>query len=77
LRSEGTTLRRDRCHAERRAHRTRRGTPWRLESIARVLKYLPHSEYAPWVNDFIEECVHFPNGEHDDQVDAMAQTLLH
>jgi len=38
--------------------------------------YLPHPEYAPWVNDFIEECVAFPNGAHDDQVDAMTQVLL-
>jgi predicted phage terminase large subunit-like protein len=38
--------------------------------------YLPHPEYAPWVNDFIEECVQFPNGAHDDQVDAMTQALL-
>ena len=38
--------------------------------------YLPHPSYAPWVNDFIEECVSFPNGAHDDQVDAMTQALL-
>ena len=38
--------------------------------------YLPHPECAPWVNDFIEECVQFPNGAHDDQVDAMTQALL-
>lgn len=38
--------------------------------------YLPHPSYAPWVNDFIEECVQFPNGAHDDQVDAMTQVLL-
>ena len=37
--------------------------------------YLPHPLYAPWVNDFIEECVAFPNGAHDDQVDAMTQAL--
>jgi phage terminase large subunit-like protein len=30
----------------------------------------------PWVNDFIEECAAFPNGAHDDQVDAMTQALL-
>jgi len=30
----------------------------------------------PWVNDFIEECAAFPNGAHDDQVDAMTQMLL-
>ena len=38
--------------------------------------YLPHPDYAPWVNDFIEECVQFPNGAHDDQVDSMTQALL-
>lgn len=32
--------------------------------------------HAPWVNDFIEECSTFPNGAHDDQVDAMTQALL-
>jgi predicted phage terminase large subunit-like protein len=38
--------------------------------------YLPHPKLAPWVNDFIEECAAFPNGAHDDQVDAMTQILL-
>jgi predicted phage terminase large subunit-like protein len=38
--------------------------------------YLPHPHYAPWVDDFIEECAAFPNGSHDDQVDAMTQALL-
>jgi predicted phage terminase large subunit-like protein len=38
--------------------------------------YLPHPQIAPWVNDFIEECATFPNGAHDDQVDAMSQALL-
>ncbi len=38
--------------------------------------YLPHPDCAPWVNDFIEECITFPNGAHDDQVDAMTQALL-
>ena len=38
--------------------------------------FLPHPDYAPWVNDFIEECVQFPNGAHDDQVDAMTQAIL-
>jgi predicted phage terminase large subunit-like protein len=38
--------------------------------------YLPHPEYAPWVLDFIEECVQFPNGANDDQVDAMTQAIL-
>lgn len=38
--------------------------------------YLPHPAQAPWVEDFIEECAAFPNGAHDDQVDAMTQLLL-
>jgi predicted phage terminase large subunit-like protein len=38
--------------------------------------YLPHPQVAPWVEDFIEECAAFPNGAHDDQVDAMTQALL-
>jgi predicted phage terminase large subunit-like protein len=38
--------------------------------------YLPHPQYAPWVSDLIEECAAFPNGAHDDQVDAMTQALL-
>lgn len=38
--------------------------------------FLPHPLYMPWVIDFIEECANFPNGAHDDQVDAMTQALL-
>jgi predicted phage terminase large subunit-like protein len=38
--------------------------------------YLPHPQMFPWVNDLIEECAAFPNGAHDDQVDAMTQVLL-
>ena len=38
--------------------------------------YLPRPQIAPWVNNFIEECAAFPNGAHDDQVDAMTQALL-
>jgi predicted phage terminase large subunit-like protein len=30
---------------------------------------------APWVGGFVEECTSFPNGVHDDQVDAMSQAL--
>lgn len=39
--------------------------------------YLPHPDIAPWVDEFIEECAQFPNGAHDDEVDAMSQALLH
>lgn len=28
-----------------------------------------------WNDDFIEECIHFPHGAHDDQVDAVASAL--
>lgn len=30
---------------------------------------------AIWVGDFVEECVVFPNGKHDDSVDAMSQAI--
>jgi predicted phage terminase large subunit-like protein len=38
--------------------------------------YLPEVSTAPWIDAFIEECAVFPNGPHDDQVDAMTQALL-
>ena len=38
--------------------------------------YLPHPAIAPWVEAFIEEAAIFPNGRHDDQVDAMTQALI-
>jgi predicted phage terminase large subunit-like protein len=31
---------------------------------------------APWIHDFIEEVITFPNAANDDQVDAMTQALL-
>ena len=37
--------------------------------------YLPHPSIAPWVHDFMEECANFPNGAHDDDVDAMTQAI--
>jgi predicted phage terminase large subunit-like protein len=37
--------------------------------------YLPHPSISSWVGDFIDECAAFPNGRHDDQVDAMTQAL--
>ncbi|WP_256975106.1 phage terminase large subunit [Paenibacillus amylolyticus] len=30
---------------------------------------------AEWIHDFVEEAASFPNGKHDDQVDAMSQAL--
>jgi hypothetical protein len=35
--------------------------------------FLPQS--ASWVNDFVEEMAYFPNGIHDDVVDATTQAL--
>jgi len=37
--------------------------------------YLPHPAVAPWVEALIEEAAAFPNGRHDDQVDALTQAL--
>lgn len=30
-----------------------------------------------WTGPFLDECAAFPNGDHDDQVDAMSQALKH
>jgi len=38
LRSEGAAMRKIAVALNQRAYRTRRGTPWRLESVARILK---------------------------------------
>jgi len=35
--------------------------------------YIPNPARAAWVGDFVEELSNFPNGKHDDQVDAMTQ----
>lgn len=37
--------------------------------------YLPDPSIAPWVHDYVEELVVFPNGKHDDQVDSTTQAL--
>lgn len=36
---------------------------------------LPDASVAPWVNDYVEELVSFPNAPNDDQVDATTQAL--
>lgn len=33
--------------------------------------------HAPWLDDFLTEVARFPNGKHDDQVDALSQGLKH
>ncbi len=53
--------------------------------IARTQAIAPYAEAgniwlpadAPWVHDFIEECVTFPNAAHDDDVDAMSQAITY
>lgn len=51
----------------------------RAESVAPQIEagnvYLPHPTVAPWVLGFTHEFSVFPNGEHDDQVDACSQAL--
>jgi len=37
--------------------------------------YLPDPSIAPWVNDYVEEFVSFPNATNDDQVDCTTQAL--
>ena len=37
--------------------------------------HLPAPEVAPWVGDLLQEAKGFPNGAHDDQVDALTQAL--
>lgn len=37
--------------------------------------YFPDPELFEWVDDLVEELVSFPNGSHDDQVDALSQGL--
>lgn len=36
---------------------------------------VPSKDLAPWIEDFLEEMAVFPNGTHDDQVDAMSQAI--
>lgn len=37
--------------------------------------HLPDRSLAPWVEPLLEELAAFPNGAHDDQVDALTQAL--
>ena len=38
--------------------------------------YLPHPVIAPWVWDYVEQLVTFPNAAHDDDVDMTSQALM-
>jgi len=37
--------------------------------------YIPDPSIAPWVNDYVEELVSFPNATNDDQTDTTSQAL--
>lgn len=37
--------------------------------------YLPHMSIAPWSGEVVKEIKLFPNGLHDDDVDAMTQAI--
>jgi len=52
-----------------KATRMFRQTP-KLEAGSLIL---PKS--APWLSDFLEECLAFPGGRYNDQVDALSQFL--
>lgn len=49
----------------------------RLNSVSAYIEsgnvYLPST--ASWLSDFLDQCSSFPNGKHDDMVDAMSQAL--
>lgn len=38
--------------------------------------WLPDSSIAPWIDNYVEELLAFPNGSHDDQVDFTSQALI-
>lgn len=38
--------------------------------------YLPHPLWKPWTDEILDELESFPNGAHDDDVDAMTQALV-
>ncbi len=38
---------------------------------------IPHDGEASWVDSWLSEMESFPKGQHDDQVDATTQALLH
>ena len=38
--------------------------------------WLPHPEDEPWIEDYYHELTSFPNGTHDDQVDATTMHLV-
>jgi len=55
------------------------GKEARASAVAPVIEagdcYLPDPVRHPWVKELLGECEAFPNGLHDDQVDALTQAL--
>lgn len=55
------------------------GKPARVQAIAPDVEagniWLPDPSIAPWILDWIEEIVNFPNAKHDDRVDAFSQAV--
>ena len=39
--------------------------------------WIPHPSIAPWVSDYLAEMLAFPNGAHDDQVDATTHAVVY
>ena len=51
-------------------------TEWNATPIKdRTIEQLNAIIKPMWVDDYIDSCARFPNGEHDDDVDAMTQAL--
>lgn len=55
------------------------GKESRASAVAPLIEggsvYLPNPQNEPWVEGLLAECEAFPNGLHDDRVDAMTQGL--
>lgn len=51
----------------------------RLDAVAPLFSgrniWFPDGSIAPWIHDYVEELVGFPNAANDDQVDATTQAL--
>ena len=51
----------------------------RVNAVAPAIEaghvFVPLAEKASWAEDFIEQFTAFPNGAHDDMVDAASQAL--
>lgn len=56
------------------------GKEVRAQAVAPFIEsgnvYMPHPLWKPWVDEVLDELESFPNGAHDDDVDAMSQALV-